>query len=92
MCGAKSLAEKFLEENHLEDDNFRWLITYDFIEKKPPPRFWKNLIQMTEISTVSRIQYSVLLADNKGDAYAAVDLVRHYGGDVLVFSGEQVRG
>ncbi|MCB2171468.1 hypothetical protein KQH65_01880 [archaeon] len=87
-----SLAEQFLGEYQKDDDSFLWLIAYDFIEKKPPPKFWKNLEKMMSISTVSRIQYSVLIAENMRDALLAAQLVEHYNGLVEVFHGDRFRG
>ena len=36
------------------------------------------------------VQYSVFMTRSKGGAIAAVKLVRHYGGEVMVFKGEEV--
>ena len=92
MALNQSLAELFLEEQDKDDDPYQWLIAYDFVNKKPPPKFWKNLDKLMNISTVTRIQYSVLIAENRGDALAAAQLVEHYHGLVTVFQGINFRG
>lgn len=92
MTYNQSLAEKFLEETPNEDDQYQWIIVYDFIQEKPNPRFWKNLEKLMRVSTVSRIQYSVLIAEKKGDALAAEKLGIHYGAMVEVFKCVHVGG
>lgn len=66
------------------------MVIYDFIKKKPNPKFWKNLNKMKERSSVRSIQYSVLHVQTQGDAIAASKLARHYGAESLVYtvSGE----
>ena len=85
MSFTPSLAEQYLEEHQYDDEPFNWIIAYDFIERKPSPKFWKNLEKMTSISTITRIQYSVLKAENRGDALAVARLAEHYGAIVEVF-------
>ena len=80
-----SLSEEFLEQYQTEEDPFDWIVVYDFIGLKPNPRFWKNLAKMMALSTVKRLQYSVLIADNEGDAKAAARLADYYGADAVVF-------
>ena len=85
MTFNQSLAEQFLEETSDEEDSHEWIIVYDFIQEKPSLKFWKNLDRLMEISTVRRIQYSVLMAEKKGDAFAAEKLAVYYGAEVEVF-------
>lgn len=92
MSVNQSLAEKFLEEHQSEDDPYKWIVIYDFVNLKPPPKFWKNLDKLTSISSISRIQYSVFTAENKGDALALAKLSEYYGGTVEVFRCEAVEG
>ncbi|MCW4012339.1 MAG: hypothetical protein NWF07_05020 [Candidatus Bathyarchaeota archaeon] len=80
-----SLCEKFLDQYQTEEDPFDWIVVYDFIGLKPNPRFWKNLEKMMGLSTVKRLQYSVLIAANEGDAKAAARLADYYGADTVVF-------
>jgi len=81
----QSLAEKFLDETLSEEDPSQWIIVYDFIQEKPSPKFWKNLQKLMSITTLTRIQYSVLMAEKKGDAQAAEKLALYYGAVVEVF-------
>ena len=36
------------------------------------------------------VQYSVFMTRDMRGAYAAVDLVKHYRGDVMLFQGQRV--
>jgi len=92
MSLQQSIVEQYLADYQSSDDPFLWLIVYDFIEKKLPPKFWKNLEKMMSLSPISRIQYSVLLAENMGDALAVARLVEQYDGLVEVFHGDIFRG
>lgn len=88
----QSLAEQFLNEAPVEEDPYQWIVVYDFLQEKPSPKFWKNLNKLTSISTVTRIQYSVLMAEKKGDALAAQKLAFYYGAEVKVFKCEREGG
>ena len=92
MSFNKSLAEQFLDEFQGEEDQYQWIIVYDFIQEKPSPKFWKNLEKLMSISTVTRIQYSVLMANQKRDADAAEKLALYYGAEVEVFRCTRVGG
>ena len=85
-----SLSEEFLEQFKTEEDPYEWVIVYDFIRLKPNPRFWKNLEKMRTLSSVRRLQYSVLIAGNEGDARAAARLADYYGADTVVFRCERL--
>ncbi len=80
-----SLSEEFLDEFQIEDDPFDWIIVYDFIDGKPNPNFWKNLEKMKSISSVKRVQYSVLIAKSEGEARAVAKLAEYYGADTLMY-------
>jgi hypothetical protein len=80
-----SLSEEFLDQYQTKEDPFDWIVVYDFIGLKPNPRFWKNLEKMMMLSTVKRLQYSVLIASKEGDARAAARLADYYGADTVVF-------
>ena len=80
-----SLSEEFLDEFVIADDPFDWIIVYDFIDGKPNPNFWKNLEKMMSISSVKRVQYSVLMAKSEGEARAAAKLAKYYGADTLMY-------
>ena len=86
----KSLAQEFLEENE-KDSEGSWLVLYDFIKKNPSPKFWKNLNKLKNLSSIRTVQYSVLLAERKSEALAAVKLAEHYGGETLLFNIEKHR-
>ena len=84
-----SLSEEFLEQYETEEDPFNWIVVYDFIGLKPNPHFWKNLSKMMALSSVRRLQYSVLIAEKEGDARAAARLADYYGADTAVFRCER---
>ena len=65
-------------------------MVYDFTESRPPTRFWDNLKRLQDISEGSLVQHSVFTTGDMRGALAAVDLVKHYKGDVLLFQGQQV--
>ena len=64
---------------------------YDFKGVKPNPKFWVNLKRLIGIvGSGSLVQYSVFMTGSRRGAVVAVRLVRHYGGEVMVFKGEEV--
>jgi len=79
----RSLAQQFLDESQgKEDEGEQYIIVYDFLDDKASPKFWKNLNQLKQISSVRSIQYSVLSAECSRDAMAASMLASHYGAQV----------
>ena len=80
-----SLAQLFLEEFDTAEAGGDWIVVYDFIGKKPNPKFWKNLTKMKNTSTIRTIQYSVLSAGQQRDARAAASLAEHYGAETLTY-------
>ncbi len=85
-----SLAQRILDEESSADEEGTWIVVYDFRERKPSPRFWVNLRRLKELAGCRRIQYSVVVAGNRGAAAAVARLASHYGADVAVFRGELV--
>jgi hypothetical protein len=89
--GRKSIAEKMYQRHeHKEKGESTWLVVYDFTKSKPPTNFWDNLKHLQNLSEGSLVQYSVFMTRDMRGAYAAVDLVKHYKGDALLFKGQQI--
>ncbi|EMR73347.1 hypothetical protein MCGE09_00464 [Thaumarchaeota archaeon SCGC AB-539-E09] len=92
--GRKSLAQEFFEWIPAEEeDGFdrTWIVLYDFKGIKPNPKFWVNLRRLKGLSgSGSLVQYSVFMTRSRRGAAVAVMLARHYGGEVMVFRGEEV--
>ena len=66
-------------------------MVYDFTRSKPTTKFWDNLKRLQDRTDEgSLVQYSVFMTRDKRGAYAAVDLVKHYRGDALLFEGQRV--
>jgi len=88
--GRRSIAEKpYHRHQHEEPCPSTWLVVYDFT--KPPTRFWDNLKRLQEMTDEGAlVQYSVFLTRDMRGALAAVDLVKHYRGDVMLFEGRRV--
>ena len=88
--GRRSIAEKLFERHEKkEKGGSTWLVVYDFTRSRPPTRFWDNLKRLQEmIGEGSLVQYSVFMTRDMRGALAAVDLVKHYKGDVMLFKGE----
>jgi len=78
-----SIAHRLLGDEADEDGS--WIIVYDFIEQKPNPNFWANLKRVSETHGGSLIQYSVYKTESRREAKAVRGLVKHYGGEVIVF-------
>jgi hypothetical protein len=91
--GRKSVAEKMLQRHENKDKGeSTWLVVYDFTKSKPPTRFWDNLRRLQDFTDAGAlVQYSVFMTRDKRGAYAAVDLVKYYKGDVMLFKGQRVR-
>ena len=83
--GNKSLAQLFLDEFGSTKSEGYWIVIYDFIGKKPNPKFWKNLTRMKNSSTVRTVQYSVLSAGLQRDANTAASLAEHYGAETRTY-------
>ena len=90
--GRKSIAEKMYQRHeHKEKGESMWLVVYDFTRSKPPTKFWDNLKRLQDMTDEgSLVQYSVFMTRDKRGAHAAVDLVKHYRGDALLFEGQRV--
>lgn len=89
--GRRSIAEKLFERHEKkEKGESTWLVVYDFTRSRPPTRFWDNLKRLQTISEGSMVQYSVFMTHDMRGALAAVDLVKHYKGDAILFRGQQV--
>jgi hypothetical protein len=90
--GRRSLAREYYEEiPEKEDEKGTWIVIYDFRGVKPNPRFWANIRRLISLVGRSRlVQYSVFVTGRRRGAIAAGKLVRHYGGEVLAFKGEEV--
>ena len=89
--GRKSIAKKLLEELEDEEETENtYLVSYDFIEKKPHHRFWSNLRDIITDTGCERIQYSVYYGDRKG-AKAVRELAMIYGADVRWFVAIELR-
>ena len=90
--GRKSIAEKLYEahKNKGRGDS-TWLVVYDFTRSRPPTKFWDNLKRLQSLTGAGTlVQYSVFMTRDMRGALAAVDLVKHYKGDVMLFRGQQV--
>ena len=58
---------------------------------KPPTKFWDNLKRLQSLTGEGTlVQYSVFMTGDMRGALAAVDLVKHYKGDVMLFRWQQV--
>ena len=90
--GRKNIAEKMYPcQEHKEKGDNTWLVVYEFTKSKPPTNFWDNLSRLQEMTDEgTRVQYSVFMTRDMRGAYAAVDLVKHYSGDVMLFKGQWV--
>ena len=91
--GRKSLAQEYFEEIPEEEgrEDGTWIVLYDFKGVKPNPKFWVNLKRLRSLAgSGSLVQYSVFMTRSRKGAIAAVKLARHYGGEVMVFQGEEV--
>ncbi|HEX9914347.1 MAG TPA: hypothetical protein VGB32_05455 [Candidatus Bathyarchaeia archaeon] len=88
--GRRSLAERIYEE--LDEDvqkDGTWIVLYDFKETRPGTKFWDNLKRVVALTGEgSLVQYSVYMTRSGRGARAAARLVKHYGGETLVFHGE----
>ncbi|NIN69930.1 MAG: hypothetical protein GTO63_35655 [Anaerolineae bacterium] len=78
-----SIAHQLLDDR--DDEAGQWIIVYDFIENKPNPNFWANLKRVSETHGGSLIQYSVYKTGSLREAKAVKGLVKHYGGEAIVF-------
>lgn len=85
-----SLAQQILDGEASSEEEGTWVVVYDFRDLKPSPRFWVNLRRLKELAGCRSIQYSVVVAGNRGAAAAVARLASHYGADVAVFRGELV--
>ncbi len=85
-----SLAQQILDEESFAEEEGTWIIVYDFRDRKPSPRFWVNLRRLKELADCRSIQYSVVVAGDRGSAATVARLASHYGADVAVFRGELV--
>ena len=68
--GRKSLAEEYLEEIPVEEEqgDGTWLVMYDF-DRKPDPRFWSNLRRLRDlVGEGSMVQYSVFMTRSRRGA------------------------
>ena len=91
--GRKSIAEGYYEEISEEEDEEEgtWLVIYDF-RSKPNPRFWGNLKRLVGlVGEGSLVQYSVFMTRSRRGAMAGVKIARHYGAEVMVFKGEEIK-
>ena len=91
--GRRSLAQEYLDEVPEQEggEEGTWLVLYDFKGVKPNPRFWSNVKRLSALVGDSRlVQYSVFMTGSRRGAVAAVKLVRHYSGEVVVFKDEEV--
>ena len=79
------------ERAHKDKGDSTWLVVYDFTESRPPTKFWDNLRRLQDLAGEGTlVQYSVFMTRDMRGALAAVDLVKHYKGDVMLFRGQQV--
>ena len=87
--GRRSIADKLFERHEKkEKGDSTWLVVYDFTRSKPPTKFWDNLSRLQEMTDAgSLVKYSVFMTRDMRGAHAAVDLVKHYKGDVILFKG-----
>ena len=90
--GRRSIADKLFERHEKKErGDSTWLVVYDFTKSRPPTKFWDNLKRLQDMTGEgSLVQYSVLVTHDMRGALAAVDLVKHYKGDVILFRGKQV--
>jgi hypothetical protein len=89
--GRRSIADKLFERHKKkEKGDSTMLVVYDFTVSRPPTKFWDNLKRLQDLSEGSLVQYSVFMTRDMRGALAAVDLVKHYKGDVMLFRGQQV--
>ena len=90
--GRKSLAEQIFKEYEKEEPGEdTWLIIYDFPGMKPTGKFYDNLNRIKSLATDGQlVQYSVYMTHDQRAAKAMRDLVKHYGGIVMLFRGELI--
>ena len=91
--GRKSIAEEYYDEISEEEDKEEgtWLVIYDF-RSKPNPRFWGNLKRLVGlVGEGSLVQYSVFMTKSRRGAMAGVKIAGHYGAEVMVFKGEEIK-
>lgn len=90
--GRRSLAETIWEEHQKEDQgNKTWLVIYDFQESKPPTKLYDNIQRINKLAEDGElIQYSVYMTKDQRAAKSIQDLVRHYDGQVYLFTGRLV--
>jgi len=54
-------------------------------------KFWDNLSRLQELTEAGAlVQYSVFMTRDMRGTHAAVDLVKHYRGDAMLFKGQRV--
>ena len=90
--GRKSLAHQIFEEyKEQEPGENTWLILYDFPGIKPTSKFYDNVNRIKSLAGDGQlVQYSVFMTRDQRAAKATRDLVKHYGGQVMMFVGELV--
>ena len=90
--GRRSVAEKLFERHEKKErGDSTWLVVYDFTGSRPPTKFWDNLKRLQSLTGEGTlVQYSVFMTRDMRGALTAVDLVKHYKGDVILFKGDQV--
>ena len=90
--GRRSIADILFERHEKkEKGDSTCLVVYDFTRSRPPTKFWDNLKRLQDMTNEGTlVQYSVFMTHDMRGALAAVDLVKHYKGDAMLFRGQQV--
>ena len=85
--GMKSVAEKIIESLEYEEDDFFWIVCYDFQVNTPLYRFYKNRAKIISELGGNMIQYSVFLGPVQAST-ALHDLAEQYGAHVSKYRVE----
>jgi hypothetical protein len=66
-----------------------YLIHYKF-GKQSNSRFYSDLIKLERYIDFEKLERGVINATNIDDAYAVMQLIKHYGGDVRLFKADKI--
>ena len=91
--GRKSVAIKIYEQvkEDYEEERGTWLVLYDFKGVKANSKFWVNMKRVENlVDGGSLIQYSAFSTGSKRGAITVSKLVKHYGGESLLYRAERI--